>query len=168
MLLFSTCCVQDEWAVCRVFNKDLAAKPGQPTPSSSSPAGAGMEESSSSRALLEELLDLPDLRDCNGGAAAGTSSGYHQVKMENAPPPLQVQDQYSYFSLPVPAATNSIPQGADHHLSAIRRHCKAEASTSASADMGMGSSSKLPPLYPELFDDLCPDGFTDYSNMWKF
>jgi hypothetical protein len=163
MLLFSTCCVQDEWAVCRVFNKDLAAKPGQATPSSSSPAGAGMEERSSSLTLLEELLDLPDLTDFSGAAAGTSSSGYHQVIKTENPPPVQAQDQYSYFSLPVP--TTNIPQGADH-LSAIRRHGKAEASTSsAAADMGMGSS-KSPPYPAELFDDLCPDGFTDYSNMW--
>jgi hypothetical protein len=134
---------QDEWAVCRVFNKDLAAKPGQ------QPAAAGMARSHSLGYLLDITDQLPPLMDSpfaddftSGEIAAGMSiNGYQYQQVEPATaPPLELQN---YFSLPVPTVNN-----------AIRR----------TADMAAGSSS----LYPELVDDLCPDGFMDCSDMWKF
>jgi hypothetical protein len=140
--------VQDEWAVCRVINKDLAAKPGQ------QPAAAGMKRSDSLDYLLD-ITDLPPLTDSlfaddftssgSGEIAAGMSiSGYqYQQLAPTAPPPL-VELQNYCFALPVPAVNN-----------AIRR---------TTEDMAAGSS-----MYPpELVDDLYSDGFVDCSNMWKF
>ncbi|KAL6657212.1 hypothetical protein ACP70R_004992 [Stipagrostis hirtigluma subsp. patula] len=182
---------KDEWAVCRVFNKDLAAKNGEAAPA------AGMPRTDS-LAFLEDLLDtaeLPPLMDSPfaddlidfKGVAAGTSSsgamstmpaqgmaGGYQVKTEQAGAqnqPQQLHQDPYYFSLP--AASNPggyLQQAGGGGDQAIRRHCKAEAPTTTllSPSRGeaadMSSSSKH---YLEL-DDLLLDGATDYSNMWKF
>ncbi|XP_062187848.1 NAC domain-containing protein 92-like [Phragmites australis] len=163
---------KDEWAVCRVFNKDLAAKTGQMAPA------AGMERSNS-LVFLDDFLgaaDLPPLMDSpfavddlidfecaaagtsNSGAAASmsSSSGY-QVKAEQQNQPQLLQDPY-YFSLP---AGGYLHQAGDQ---AIRRHCKAEAPALLSPSRDEGADMVSRQLYPEL-DDLT---VTDYSNMWKF
>uniref|UniRef100_A0A0A9F2S5 NAC domain-containing protein n=1 Tax=Arundo donax TaxID=35708 RepID=A0A0A9F2S5_ARUDO len=174
---------KDEWAVCRVFNKDLVAKTGQMAPA------AGMERSNS-LAFLDDFLDtteLPPLMDSpfavdditnfkgaaagtsKSGAVVGMSSGGYPVKAEHQNQPQLVQDPY-YFSLP---AANNAAGGYLHQAGgdqAIRRHCKAEAPTLLSpsrGEAGLAATDMSSKLYPEL-DDLCPDGLTDYSNMWKF
>ncbi|XP_062190063.1 NAC domain-containing protein 46-like [Phragmites australis] len=175
---------KDEWAVCRVFDKSLAAKAGQ-----TAPAGDGMERSNSlaflddffeTTAELPPLMDSPfadDLIDFKGaaagtsssGAVAGMSSGY-QVKAEQ--PGAQKQSQMlqdpCYFSLP---AANNPGGGYSHQAGdqAIRRHCKAEEPTLLSpsrAETGLAGTDMSSKLYLEL-DDLCPDGLMDYSNMWN-
>jgi len=172
---------KDEWAVCKVFNKDLAAKAGQMAPAHA--VGGGMVRSDS-LAFLDDLVfdnaDLPPLIDspyaegglidfnkiAGGGAssssfaAAGTndSAGYQVIKAE--------------AQLPA-AANNSAGGGSysyEYQQQAIRRLCKAEAEAPAtlllSPSRGGGESST------DMFhvDDLLQlDGFMDdYSNMWKF
>jgi hypothetical protein len=85
--------VQDEWAVCKVFNKQLAAR----TEPIMAAAGAGELERVGSLGFLSELLDSAELPpligadvdeviDFNGPAstsgAPGTSHSHLPVKME--------------------------------------------------------------------------------------
>ncbi|KAL6896630.1 hypothetical protein ACP4OV_007202 [Aristida adscensionis] len=190
---------KDEWAVCRVFNKDLAAKAGQVAPA---PAAAGMERSDSlafienffDTADLPALMDSPsfadDLIDFKPGTVAvsdvagastmpqqGVAGGYPQVKTEQPATslPQLYQDPY-YFSLPEPEpAPANNPGGYSHQQAggdpAIRRHCKEAPPALLSPSRGdtglAGADVSSSKLFPEL-EDLCPDGFTDYSNMWKF
>lgn len=129
--------MQDEWAVCKVFNKELAART-EPM------AAAGAElERIGSLGFISELLDnaeLPPLIeasfggdvdeeiDFKGVAFASTSapgtSYLPAVKMEEHAP-LQYQQQQPqmfytspYFSLPAVNSGDLTP--------AIRRYCKAE------------------------------------------
>ncbi|OEL23749.1 NAC domain-containing protein 100 [Dichanthelium oligosanthes] len=165
---------KDEWAVCRVFNKDLAAKAGQMAPA------AGMEPTNSVDfvddifgAELPPLMDSPyavdDLLDFKGpaggsssGGAAGMGSGGYQVKAEQQS--QQPPQDANYFSLP--AASGYPHQGAEQ---AIRAHCKAEEGPAllgpSRGETALGDMSSRP--YSEL-DDLLLDDFMDYSNMWKF
>ncbi|KAM0834424.1 hypothetical protein ACQ4PT_063584 [Festuca glaucescens] len=168
---------KDEWAVCRVFNKDLAAK-NAPQPAH---AAAGSLERTDSFAFLDDFLasaDLPALVDSPYGAVeddfAGASSStsgavapaepntgfYDQVKTEQpAPPqpqPQQTQGPY-YFSMP--AAPTGIPSGvcagysqyqaAGNQQDAIRRHCRPQA-PSSSAMLGplLGAEAEMPSLMP--------------------
>ncbi|KAL6645658.1 hypothetical protein ACP70R_017266 [Stipagrostis hirtigluma subsp. patula] len=131
---------QDEWAVCKVFNKELAARTGPM-------AAAGAElERVGSLGFISEFLDsaeTPPLMDPSFGAGVdevidfkgpGSTSAhaapegmmnYLPVKMEEHHAPTQYQQQaqtcYSspYFSLPAVNFGNLSP-------SSIRRHCKAE------------------------------------------
>ncbi|KAL6902215.1 hypothetical protein ACP4OV_005091 [Aristida adscensionis] len=130
---------KDEWAVCKVFNKELAARTG---PMAS--AGAELERVGSLGFINEffENAELPPLMDPSFGAdveevvdfkgpastsglAAPAGTSYLPVKMEahHAPPQYQQQPQMfyasPYFSLP---AVNS----GELPPSAIRRYCKAE------------------------------------------
>ncbi|XP_066395544.1 NAC domain-containing protein 87-like [Miscanthus floridulus] len=177
---------KDEWAVCKVFNKDLAAKAGQMAPLHA--VGGGMERSDS-LAFLDDLVfdnaDLPPLIDspyaeaglivdfnkvAGGGAssslfaAAGTSDsgGYQVVKAEPQPQ--------------LPAASNnpvggglysySYQQQAGEPQQAIRRHCKAEAPATLLTSPSRGGEAGADMFH---VDDLLQlDGFTDYSNMWMF
>jgi len=132
--------VQDEWAVCKVFNKELAAR--------AEPMAAGAElERIGSLGFISELLDnaeLPPLMDPSFGGevdevvdfkgastsahAAAPGASYLPVKMEkHAPlqyhnhqqqqaPPMFYSSQY--FSLPAVNSGDLTP--------AIRRYCKAE------------------------------------------
>jgi hypothetical protein len=166
--------VQDEWAVCKVINKDLAGKAGQqqmaPPPHAVS---VGMERSDS-LAFLDDLVldnadDLPPLVDSTTYAAgslfaaAGTttttnddSGGYQQATKAEPQPQL-------------PAPSNSPYQ---HQQQAIRRHCKAEAPAPA---MVLSPSRETPGA--DMFqlqhvDELLQlDGgfMEDYynMNMWK-
>jgi hypothetical protein len=137
------CCVQDEWAVCKVFNKELAAR----TEPIMAAAGAGELERVGSLGFLSELLDSAELPaligadvdeviDFNGPAstsgAPGTSHSHLPVKMEEhallhmqyqqpQPPPPPPTSYYSsqYFSLPAMNSGDVLPP-------AIRRYCKAE------------------------------------------
>lgn len=134
-LLF--CCVQDEWAVCKVFNKELAAR----TEPMAAAAGAELERVGS-LGFLNELLDSAELPaligadvdeviDFKGPASTSGHAGapgmsYLPVKMEeHALLQMQYQQQpapmfYSsqYFSLPAMNSGDLPP--------AIRRYCKAE------------------------------------------
>ncbi|GJN33452.1 hypothetical protein PR202_gb22054 [Eleusine coracana subsp. coracana] len=178
---------KDEWAVCRVFNKDLMAKQPAPSPS---PVGPVMVRSDSI-AFLEEFLNITDLPpltdsppfaddaliDLKGPSSSGSgaisaagmpSSSYQVIKTEQqqnpTPPPLTMTQQqqvpnYTYFTMP---ATSNNPHQAgagdnDHQLPAA-------AIRRHCPDM----ASSRPAPFPEL-EDLYPDGFpfTDYSNMWK-
>ncbi|KAM0833442.1 hypothetical protein ACQ4PT_064259 [Festuca glaucescens] len=188
---------KDEWAVCRVFNKDLAAK--------NAPQPAGGLERTDSLAFIEDFLataDLPPLVDSPYGAVeddfAGASSStsgaaappepdmgfYHQVKTEQPPPappqPQQTQGPY-YFSMP--AAPTGIPsggggagysqyQGAGSQQDAIRRHCRPQGPSSSAL---LGAETEMPPLMPPSrqpsfldLDDLSSDPLMDYTNMWKY
>ncbi|CAN6200313.1 unnamed protein product [Urochloa humidicola] len=147
---------KDEWAVCHVFNKDLAAKqPAQMAP----PLIAPVDDIFGAE-LPPPLVDfspfaVEDLLDFKG---AGGSSSYQVVKaeqqlQENQPP--AVQDP-KYFSLP--AASHQL--GAEQ---AIRAHCRPQAPAMSPS---RGDVASRP--YPELDDLLLDDGFLDYSNMWKF
>ncbi|CAM0907615.1 unnamed protein product [Alopecurus aequalis] len=183
MLLSTCCCVQDEWAVCRVFNKDLAAKNApQAAP------GAGGMERSDSLAFLEDLLDsveLPPLMDSPFDAtdddftrASTSTSGAavpqepdmgYMVKREQPAQPQQMQSPY-YFSYPATASGN--PSGAGYseyqttgnQQDAIRRHCKPEAPLSPL----LGSETEMPWLMPSSrqssyldLDDLCSEPLID-------
>nr|CAB3496062.1 unnamed protein product [Digitaria exilis] len=130
----------DEWAVCKVFNKELAAR----TEPMAAAGGAELERIGS-LAFLSELLDnaeLPPLIEASfggdvddvidfkgvastsGHAAAAPGTSYLPVKMEEHAP-LQYHQQQpqmfytgQYFSLPAVNSGDLTP--------AIRRYCKAE------------------------------------------
>ncbi|KAF0907574.1 hypothetical protein E2562_018381 [Oryza meyeriana var. granulata] len=156
---------KDEWAVCRVFNKDLAAKNAQMAPPLHAPA-------TDSFAFLDDFLDdtdLPALMDpfADVGAEASTSTApamaYQQaaVKTESHP-------QTSYFSLPT-APNHSSGTGFLHQAAmpglAIRRFCKAEAPATSAA----GADTSLKQQYVDPLDDLLyyTDSIPDYSHIWK-
>ncbi|CAN6212749.1 unnamed protein product [Urochloa humidicola] len=153
---------KDEWAVCRVFNKDLAAKPPQMAPPlAMDPANNPLLFDDFFAAdLPPPLVDSPfaveDLLDFKEGG------GSQVIKAEQQ----QQQDDpgNNYFSLPVPAASN--PGAADQ---AIRAHCRPALQSPSRGETsiaGVVSSSR--PAYPELDDLLlADDGFLDYSNMWN-
>jgi hypothetical protein len=132
--------VQDEWAVCKVFNKELAART---EPMAAAVAGAELERVGS-LGFLNELLDSAELPaligadvdeviDFKGPAstsglhAGAPGTSYLPVKMEEhallqqmqyqqQPPPMFYSSQY--FSLPAMNSGDLPP--------AIRRYCKAE------------------------------------------
>ncbi|CAD6216623.1 unnamed protein product [Miscanthus lutarioriparius] len=163
-----------EWAVCKVFNKDLAAKAGQMAPLHA--VGGGMERSDS-LAFLDDLVfdnaDLPPLIDSpspaagfqllvrrggherqrrvpsrQGRAAAAAAGGEQQ--------PVWGGGSYSY----------SYQQQAGEPQQTIRRHCKAEAPATLLTSPSRGGEAGADMFH---VDDLLQlDGFTDYSNMWKF
>lgn len=165
--------VQDEWAVCKVINKDLAGKAGQqqmaPPPHAVS---VGMERSDS-LAFLDDLVldnadDLPPLIDSTTYAAAGTttttnedSGGYHQATKAEPQPQPQPQPQ-------LPAPSNS-----PYQQQAIRRHCKAEAPAPAPAMVLSPSRETGADMFQlQHVDELLQlDGgfMEDYynMNMWK-
>ncbi|CAN6289575.1 unnamed protein product [Urochloa humidicola] len=137
---------KDEWAVCKVFNKELAARA---EPMAAAAAGAELERIGS-LGFISELLDsadLPPLMDTSfggevdevvdfkgaastsGHAAAPGTTSYLPVKTEEHGPLLyhnHYQQQqtpmfYSgqqYFSLPAVNSGDLTP--------AIRKYCKAE------------------------------------------
>jgi hypothetical protein len=197
-MLFSTCCVQNEWAVCRVFNKDLLAKNAP----QAAPAAGGLEISDPLAFaddydfLLDITAGLPPLMDSPfggdddfTGASSSTSGtallpeqqdmGYYQVKTEQpAPPPQEIQSPL-YFSYPATASGN--PGGAGYSLylaagnqqGAIRTHSRPQA-PSSSALLG-AETEMLPSLTPSSrqpsfldLEELSSDPLLDYSNMWKF
>uniref|UniRef100_A0ACD5YBS2 Uncharacterized protein n=1 Tax=Avena sativa TaxID=4498 RepID=A0ACD5YBS2_AVESA len=163
---------KDEWAVCRVFNKDLLAKNA---PQAVAPApGGGMERIDSLSFLDDLLLDtagMPALMDSPFGATdddlngASTSTsgaavpleqehmGYHMVKTEQpAAPPQETQSPY-YFSMP--AATSGARGGAgyaqqyhqaagNNQQDAIRRHCRPDAPSSST--LLLGGETDMPSL----------------------
>uniref|UniRef100_A0A453AN33 NAC domain-containing protein n=1 Tax=Aegilops tauschii subsp. strangulata TaxID=200361 RepID=A0A453AN33_AEGTS len=127
-------CVQDDWAVCRVINKDLAARNAlQMAPA----AGGGMEDP---LAFLDDVLnnddllnnaelldnaglldnaDLPMLMDSPSGAddfaGASSSSSSAALPLEpdtvhltikTEPPPPQQQMQSPYYFMPAAANGN--------------------------------------------------------------
>uniref|UniRef100_A0A0E0LPX2 NAC domain-containing protein n=1 Tax=Oryza punctata TaxID=4537 RepID=A0A0E0LPX2_ORYPU len=160
---------KDEWAVCRVFNKDLAAKTAQMPPPLDAPPPFPRNDS---YAFLDDFLDLdtdlPPLMDDLVHAAA--------VKTE---PPQQNQNQYSYFSLPAAAANHGsgagfLPQ-ASMADQAIRRFCKAEAAATSAECFSGGAADVSPSTsrgqhqYVDPVDELLyyPDSITDYSHIWK-
>lgn len=128
------CRVQDEWAVSKVFNKELTATNG----AMAAAADAGIERVSSF-GFISDFLDsgeLPPLMDPSFGGdvdevvdfkgpastsayATGAHSGL-QVKMEQHMPLQPPHMMYSspYFSLPAANSGDLSP--------AIRRYCKAE------------------------------------------
>jgi len=142
---------KDEWAVCRVLNKDLAAKqPGQIMAPAAGPEPTipfdlddifGVPPLEDSEYAVDDLL--LDFNSSSGDAAGmGGGGGYQVIKAEQQA--LQVQGPNNYLSLP--AASN--PRGAAEQ--AIRAHCKPEAAP-----------------YLEVDDLLLDEGFMDYSNMWN-
>ncbi|CAD6203486.1 unnamed protein product [Miscanthus lutarioriparius] len=127
---------KDEWAVCKVFNKELAAR----TEPMAAAAGAELERVGS-LGFLNELLDSAELPALIGadvdevidfkgpastsGHAGAPGTSYLPVKMEEhallqmqyqQPPPMFYSSQY--FSLPAMNSGDLPP--------AIRRYCKAE------------------------------------------
>jgi len=145
---------KDEWAVCRVLNKDLAAKqPGQIMAPAAGPEPTipfdlddifGVPPLEDSEYAVDDLL--LDFNSSSGDAAGmGGGGGYQVIKAEQQA--LQVQGPNNYLSLP--AASN--PRGAAEQ--AIRAHCKPEAAPA--------------PPYLEVDDPLLDEGFVDYSNMWN-
>lgn len=134
--------MQDEWAVCKVFNKELAAAAARTVVPMAAPGGAELERVGS-LGFISDLLDaaeLPPLMDptfgadvdgvidfkgiaSTSGAAAAPGPSYLPVKMEEQY--LHQQQQHEpmfyaspYFSLPE-VNSGDIP-------TAIRRYCKAE------------------------------------------
>jgi hypothetical protein len=159
LLFFSCCflnlpvaCPQDDWAVCRVFNKDLAARNApQMTPA----ADGGMEDPLAflgdllidtdllDDADLPMLMDSPSGADDFAGASSATSSAalpleedrdHLTIKME---PPLQMQSP-NYF---MPATANGNLGGAGYspyqamgdQQAAIRRYSKPKAEVASSS-----------------------------------
>ncbi|KAM3392232.1 hypothetical protein ACQJBY_013391 [Aegilops geniculata] len=155
-------CVQDDWAVCRVINKDLAARNAlQMAPA----AGGGMEDP---LAFLDDLLnnadlldnaglldnaDLPMLMDSPSGAddfaGASTSTSSAALPLEpdtehltakTEPSPQQQQQMLSphYF---MPATANgylggdgySPYQAMGDQQAAIRRYCRPKAEVASSS-----------------------------------
>ncbi|XP_062211120.1 NAC domain-containing protein 92-like [Phragmites australis] len=187
---------KEEWAVCKVFNKELAATTGPM-------AAAGAElERVGSLGFISELLDsaeLPPLMDSSfgadldevidfkgpastsGHAALGTS--YQQVKMEehaplqyhhNQQPPMFYSSQY--FSLPA-VNTSDLP-------TAIRRYCKAEQVPGQTASVLIPSretglstdpnaagcaqiSSAVTPSSHQFLQEL-DDPVLNLANIWKY
>jgi hypothetical protein len=139
--------VQDEWAVSKVFNKELITAATNGAMAAAEEAGI---ERVSSFGFISEFLDsgeLPPLMDpsfgadldevvdfkgpasssaYDAGAHSAAGMGYHQLQVKTEEPvQLQYQQQqahmmYSspYFSLPAASSGDQSP--------AIRRYCKAE------------------------------------------
>ncbi|WVZ67112.1 hypothetical protein U9M48_016239 [Paspalum notatum var. saurae] len=158
---------KEEWAVCRVFNKDLAAKAGHQImapPAAAAAAAAGLERSDSlaffdlDDLMVDNAADLPPLMDAP--LAADVSVPQQQVKTEqqNQPPQPVAQDPTSYFSLP---ATNS-KAGAAAPATTL-------ASSSSRVPEAGGAAGAFSASFPELDDLLVgPDSFIDYSSLWTF
>uniref|UniRef100_A0A0D9X311 NAC domain-containing protein n=1 Tax=Leersia perrieri TaxID=77586 RepID=A0A0D9X311_9ORYZ len=172
---------KEEWAVCRVFNKDLAAKNPQMATAAVlvDGAGDGAFPRNDSFSFLDDFLhdsDLPDLMDPFAAAAASTSTPPPPVKTEphqQQPPP----GANSYFSFPAAnnhhiSASASASAGAGlishQHAAAvadqaIRRFCKAEAAP-APASLAAGEDTSDP------FGDLLyyqDSSIPDYSHIWN-
>ncbi|CAM0873023.1 unnamed protein product [Alopecurus aequalis] len=189
---------KDEWAVSKVFNKELTAA----TNGAMVPAEEGIERVSSF-GFISDFLDsgeLPPLVDTPFGAdvdevidfkgpasydagahsAAGMSYQQLQVKTEE-PMPLQYQQQphmmYSspYFSLPTASSGDQSP--------AIRRYCKAEqvsgqmSALSPSRDTGLStdpnaeiSSAATPSSqhHQEFLDHLDEYPALNLADIWKY
>nr|CAA09372.1 GRAB2 protein [Triticum sp.] len=141
---------KDDWAVCRVFNKDLAARNA---PQMAPAADGGMEDP---LAFLDDLLidtdlfddaDLPMLMDSPSGADdfAGASSSTCSAALPLEPdaelPVLHPQQQQSpnYFFMPATANGNlggaeySPYQAMGDQQAAIRRYCKPKAEVASSS-----------------------------------
>ncbi|KAL5197607.1 hypothetical protein ABZP36_001119 [Zizania latifolia] len=175
---------KDQWAVCRVFNKDLAAKSSQMAP----PVDSGGIVRSDSFAFLDDFLDndtelppltdkpFPDVYEAVDTKGASTSTapdmvGYQQaaVKME---PHLQ-SPSCGYFSLPA-ANHNSDSAGYLNQATAeqaIRRLCKPELAPAmhgtSTGCLAGGPDTSSKHQYLDQLEDLYPDVFMDYSYMWK-
>ncbi|RLN33365.1 NAC domain-containing protein 92-like [Panicum miliaceum] len=149
---------KDEWAVCRVIKKDLAAKPGQMTPVEEPTIPLDLDDIFGVPPLEDSEYAVEDLLDLKG---AGNSSSGYQVKAEpqQNQQPQALQQGPIYFSLPAASNPGGYPHGAAEQ--AIRAHCRPEGETAFAGDM-----SSRP--YPEVDDLLLDDGFIDYSNMLKF
>uniref|UniRef100_A0A0E0APF0 NAC domain-containing protein n=1 Tax=Oryza glumipatula TaxID=40148 RepID=A0A0E0APF0_9ORYZ len=141
---------KEEWAVCRVFNKDLAAKIAQMPP-------PPFPRNDSFDLDLDDFLhldaDLPPLID---DPFASTST----LKTEPPPPANLMHNHYGYFPLPASATNYNHSSGAMADQ-AIRRFCKAEASTACFS----GADADVDPVVDELLS--FPDSITDYSYIWK-
>nr|BAJ95701.1 predicted protein [Hordeum vulgare subsp. vulgare]BAJ95852.1 predicted protein [Hordeum vulgare subsp. vulgare]BAJ98301.1 predicted protein [Hordeum vulgare subsp. vulgare] len=146
---------KNDWAVCRVFDKDLAAKNAPQVPPPAAAAGA-MEDP---YAFLDDFLnnpDLPMLMDSPSGAddfAAASSStssaalplepDTEQLTIKTEPPVTQQQMQSpNYFFMPATTGSGNHGGGAGYspylqgamggdQQAAIRRHCKPEAASSS-------------------------------------
>ncbi|OEL15907.1 NAC domain-containing protein 100 [Dichanthelium oligosanthes] len=129
---------KDEWAVCKVFNKELAARTEAPM----AVAGAELERVGSLGFLSElldsaelppligadvdEVIDFKGVASTSGAHASAPGTSYLPVKMEEHAqlqyhnyqhqPPMFYPNQY--FSLPAVNSGDLPP--------AIRRYCKAE------------------------------------------
>ncbi|PAN15486.1 hypothetical protein PAHAL_2G491600 [Panicum hallii] len=162
---------KDEWAVCRVFNKDLAAKPGQMAPAAGPEPTIpldfddifGVPPLEDSEYAFEDLLDFKaGAGNSSSSDAAGMGGGGYQVKAEQQNQQA-LQQGPIYFSLPAASNPGGYPHGAAEQ--AIRAHCRPEAPALPSPAFA-GDLSSRP--YPEVDDLLLDDGFIDYSNMLKF
>ncbi|KAL6660147.1 hypothetical protein ACP70R_002269 [Stipagrostis hirtigluma subsp. patula] len=188
---------KDEWAVCKVFNKELAARTGPM-------AAAGAElERVGSLGFISEFLDsaeLPPLMDPPFGAdvdevidfkgpastsahAAPAGTNYLPVKTEehHAPPQYQ-QPQMMYYSSPY----FSLPEvnAGDLPPSAIRRYCKAEQVSgqtsvlSPSRETGLSTdpnaagcteiSSAATPAPSHQFLPELDDPVLNLADIWKY
>ncbi|KAG8099066.1 hypothetical protein GUJ93_ZPchr0013g37046 [Zizania palustris] len=179
---------KDQWAVCRVFNKDLAAKSSQMAP----PVDSGAIDSCDSLAFLDDFFDndaeLPPLTDTpfpdvgegvdfkgvSTSKAPGTG-GYQQQAAVKTEPHLQNEASCVYFSLPA-ANHNSFSAGYLNQATAeqamIRRLCKPELApamqgTSTGRLAGDPDTSSKHQHQLDQLEDLYPDVFVDYSYMWK-
>ncbi|XP_015694971.2 NAC domain-containing protein 87-like [Oryza brachyantha] len=160
---------KDEWAVCRVFNKDLAAKNAQMAP----PLDAPPMPRSDSFDILRDFLDDADLpalmdpfADAPTSTPPSTAYGYHHAAAVKTEP--QHPQPTTYFSLPATTGAGFLhqPSSADQ---AIRRFCKAEAAGTSAAGADMSAVARqqcLDPVDDELLyytDSAIPD----YSHIWK-
>ena len=163
LVLFSHPCllrarVQNDWAVCRVFDKDLAAKNAPPQ---TAPAAVGVMEDPYAFLDVDDFLNNPDLlnnadlpmlmdspsgADDFAGASSSTSSAavplepdmeHLSIKTEPPVPQQQMQSPNYFF---MPAATPNGNHGGGGYSpyqamgdqqTAIRRHCKPEAASSS-------------------------------------
>ncbi|KAF7013989.1 hypothetical protein CFC21_028025 [Triticum aestivum] len=149
---------KNDWAVCRVFDKDLAAKNAPPQ---TAPAAVGVMEDPYAFLDVDDFLNNPDLlnnadlpmlmdspsgADDFAGASSSTSSAavpfepdMEHLSIKTEPPvPQQQMQSPNYFYMPA-ATPNGNHGGAGYspyqamgdQQTAIRRHCKPEAASSS-------------------------------------
>ncbi|VAH26298.1 hypothetical protein VPH35_019103 [Triticum aestivum] len=143
---------RNDWAVCRVFDKDLAAKNAPPQTAS---AAVGVMEDPYAFLDVDDFFNNPDLpmlmdspsgADDFAGASSSTSSAavplepdMEHLSIKTEPPvPQQQMQSPNYFFMPATTANGNHGGGAyspyqamGEQQSAIRRHCKPEAASSS-------------------------------------
>lgn len=186
---------KDEWAVSKVFNKELTATNGAMATAMAAAPDAGIERVSSFGFISDHFLDageLPPLMDpplggdvdqvidfnSNSAYTTGGRSGSGlEVKMEQHMPPHMMYSS-PYFSLPAANSGDLSP--------AIRRYCKAEqvsgqtSALSPSRDTGLStdpnaagcaeiSSAPTPSSHnQEFLDHLDEYPALNLADIWKY
>ncbi|GJN07987.1 hypothetical protein PR202_ga25870 [Eleusine coracana subsp. coracana] len=189
---------KDEWAVCKVFNKELmAAKTGVPMAA----AGGAELERVGSLGFISDFLDtaeLPPLMDPTFGADVDDVIDFKGLASTSAAPgsnyylPVKTEEQYlrqhqhqqpmfyasPYFSLPE-VNSGEIP-------TAIRRYCKAEQvasgqttsvvspsretglSTDPSAAAEISSAATSSSHHNQFLPELDDDAVLNLADIWKY